>query len=45
MSEALAALQDRSFARATSTTAGSYPPERRLTGPQLAGYLTAACSR
>ena len=39
MSEALAALQDRSFARATSTTVGSYPPERRLAGPQLAGYL------
>jgi len=39
MSEALAALQDQSFARATSTTAASYPPERRLAGPQLAGYL------
>ena len=39
MSEALAALQDQSFARATSTTAASYPPERRLAGPQLADYL------
>ena len=39
MSEALATLQDQSFARATSTTVGSYPPERRLAGPQLAGYL------
>ena len=39
MSETLAALQDRTFARATAATAGSYPPDRRLTGPQLAGYL------
>lgn len=39
MSEALAARQDQSFARATSTTAASPPPERRLAGPQLAGYL------
>jgi hypothetical protein len=45
MSEALAALQDRSFARATSTTAGSYPPERRLAGPQLADYLDRRVSR
>jgi hypothetical protein len=45
MSEALAALQDRSFGRATSTTAGSYPPERRLADPQLADYSTAASSR
>jgi hypothetical protein len=35
----LAAVEDRSFARATSTTASSYPSQRRLAGPQLAGYL------
>jgi Pyridoxamine 5'-phosphate oxidase len=39
MSEALAALQDQSFARATTATASSYPPERRLDGPRLAEYL------
>jgi len=39
MNEAFAALQDQSFARATSTIANSYPPERRLAGRQLAGYL------
>lgn len=39
MSEALAALQDRSFARATVATVGSYPPERRLSGQQIAEYL------
>ena len=39
MSKALAALQDRSFARATVATVGSYPPERRLSGQRLAEYL------
>lgn len=35
----LAELQDQSFARATATTARSYPPERRLTPDQLVSYL------
>jgi hypothetical protein len=35
----LGAVQDRSFARASAATAGSYPPERRLTAAQLARYL------
>jgi hypothetical protein len=39
MSEQLAALQDRTFARATAATATSYPPERRLSAAQLAAYL------
>lgn len=39
MSEVLASLQERSFARATAATNRSYPPERRLSGTQLAGYL------
>src|SRR5579862_1953058 len=39
MSELLGELQDRSFARATGATAASYPPERRLSGAQLASYL------
>ena len=39
MSQVLATLQDRSFARATAATASSYPAERRLSGQQLAGYL------
>lgn len=39
MSDALAAVQDRTFARATKLTAGAYPPERRLTAAQLTGYL------
>lgn len=39
MSELLGALQDRTFARSTAATADSYPPERRLDGSQLAGYL------
>jgi hypothetical protein len=39
MSDALAILQDRSFARANAATASSYPPDRRLTGQQLAEYL------
>jgi len=39
MSELLARLQDRTFARATAATVGSYPPERRLSGERLAAYL------
>jgi hypothetical protein len=39
MSDDLAARQDQTFARATASTTGSFPPERRLTGAQLAGYL------
>lgn len=39
MSGLLGELQDRSFARATGVTAASYPPERRLSGAQLASYL------
>ncbi len=39
MSDVLAAVQDRTFARATKLTAGAYPPERRLTAAQLTGYL------
>src|SRR5271170_8085579 len=39
MSQVLATLQDRSFARATAATASSYPAGRRLSGQQLAGYL------
>jgi nitroimidazol reductase NimA-like FMN-containing flavoprotein (pyridoxamine 5'-phosphate oxidase superfamily) len=39
MSDALAAIQQRTFARATKLTAGAYPPERRLTAAQLAEYL------
>jgi len=39
MSEELGELQDRSFARATASTARSYPPERRLSAAQLASYL------
>jgi general stress protein 26 len=39
MSKALGDLQEQSFARATRATVDSYPPHRRLTGEQLAGYL------
>jgi general stress protein 26 len=39
MSDALAGLQDRTFAAATAVTASAYPPERRLTGAQLSDYL------
>jgi hypothetical protein len=39
MSEELGALQDQTFAAATSATAGSFPPERRLSAAQLAAYL------
>lgn len=39
MSEELAAVQERTFASATSATAASYPTERRLYARQLADYL------
>jgi hypothetical protein len=39
MVDDLGAVQERSFARASAATAGSYPPERRLTAEQLARYL------
>src|SRR3984957_13591578 len=39
MSELLAVLQQRTFARATTATVSSYPPERRLDAAQLASYL------
>ena len=39
MSDVLGELQDRTFARATSATGISYPPERRLSGAQLAAFL------
>ena len=32
-------LQARTFARATPVTRGAYPPERRLGGQRLSGYL------
>jgi len=35
----LGRLQDASFSRAGAVRK-AYPPERRMTGPQLAGYLT-----
>jgi Pyridoxamine 5'-phosphate oxidase len=39
MSAELAAIQEQTFASATKATAGSCPPERRLTAGQLAAYL------
>jgi hypothetical protein len=39
MSEELAAVQERTFAGATRATAGSYPPERRLSAGELASYV------
>ena len=35
----LGRLQDGSFSRAGPTLRTAYPPQRRMTGPQLAGYL------
>jgi hypothetical protein len=35
----LAELQDASFSRAGPALRTAYPPDRRMTGPQLAGYL------
>ena len=45
MSDVLAAVQDRTLARATKLTAGAYPPERRLTAAQLAKYLDRRAER
>jgi pyridoxamine 5'-phosphate oxidase-like protein len=39
MSDELAAIQEQTFPTATKATADSYPPERRLTGHELAAYL------
>jgi len=39
MSEELAAVQEQTFAGATTATVGSWPPERRLSARQLVGYL------
>jgi Pyridoxamine 5'-phosphate oxidase len=39
MSQELGALQDQTFARATSATAHSYPAEQRLSAQQLSHYL------
>ncbi|WTW99416.1 pyridoxamine 5'-phosphate oxidase family protein [Streptomycetaceae bacterium NBC_01309] len=39
MSQSLADLQDRTFAKATAATDSTYPPERRLTAEQLTAYL------
>ena len=35
----LGRLQEASFSRASPTMRTAYPPQRRMTGPQLAGYL------
>ena len=35
----LGRLQDASFSRAGRALRTAYPPQRRMTGPQLAGYL------
>jgi hypothetical protein len=35
----LGRLQDASFDRAGRALRTAYPPQRRMTGPQLAGYL------
>jgi len=35
----LGRLQDASFSRASEALRTAYPPPRRMTGPQLAGYL------
>jgi hypothetical protein len=35
----LARLQEASFSGASPTLRTAYPPQRRMTGPQLAGYL------
>jgi general stress protein 26 len=39
MSELLGRLQTETFARATTATTSSYPPDRRLAAAQLASYL------
>ena len=35
----LGRLQEASFSKASPTMSKAYPPERRMTAPQLAGYL------
>jgi hypothetical protein len=35
----LGRLQDASFSRAGPAVRKAYPPQRRMTGPQLASYL------
>lgn len=35
----LGSLQEESFSRASRTLRTAYPPQRRMTGPELAGYL------
>ena len=35
----LGRLQETSFSRAGGAVRKAYPPERRMTGPQMAGYL------
>jgi hypothetical protein len=37
--ETLSEIQERTFARATATTKGSYPPEDRLTEDELRAFL------
>jgi hypothetical protein len=39
MSEELGVLQEQTFAAATGTTTGSFPPESRMSAAQLADYL------
>jgi predicted pyridoxine 5'-phosphate oxidase superfamily flavin-nucleotide-binding protein len=39
LDDELAAVQDRSFARAGAATARAYPPERRLAAAPLGSYL------
>jgi Pyridoxamine 5'-phosphate oxidase len=39
MTNWLGRLQDESFSRASSRLRAAYPPERRMSGPQLARYL------
>jgi hypothetical protein len=39
MSELLGRLQTQTFARSTTATDSSYPPQRRLSAEQLASYL------
>ena len=37
--ETLARIQEASFARASGTTRGAFPEERRMSGPALGGFL------
>jgi nitroimidazol reductase NimA-like FMN-containing flavoprotein (pyridoxamine 5'-phosphate oxidase superfamily) len=38
--ETLARIQEASFVRAASATQGSFPPERRMSGPMLTAFLS-----